>query len=134
MKYVLLYILVLIVFLGVDLLWLTVISKNLYKTEIGHLMAENPKLLPALIFYMVYVAGVIVISVLPGITEKQLLRTVLLSALLGFIAYGTYDLTNFATLKDWPAKIVFIDLAWGTVVTTLTGTAGFFIARLLKIA
>jgi uncharacterized membrane protein len=131
MKYGLLYILTFLVFLAIDAVWLLVISKNLYSKEIGHLMAEKALLLPALIFYLLFVVGVLVFAVVPGYEAQSLSKTLMLSALFGLMTYATYDLTNLATLKDWPIKVTIIDILWGTSLSTLTGLAGYYIAKLI---
>jgi len=133
MKYILLYIATLIVFFLIDLVWLGVISKSLYKNEIGHLMADQAKIIPALVFYLLYVIALLILAVIPGLKESTFIKTLLFSSLLGFISYGTYDLTNFATLKDWPVMIVFIDMAWGTFLTASVGSLSYVVGILLKI-
>jgi uncharacterized membrane protein len=132
MKYILLYVLTFIVFLAIDAVWLLLISKNLYSKEIGHLMADKALLLPALIFYLLFVVGILIFAVVPGYQAQSLSKTLMLSALFGLMTYATYDLTNLATLRDWPLKITIIDIIWGTTVSTLTGLAGYYIAQLIK--
>lgn len=133
MKYLYLYILTFIVFLVIDFIWLKFVASNLYSSKIGHLMATNAKLLPALIFYLVYVVGVVVLIILPGYEAKNIWKAILFGALFGMISYSTYDLTNLATLKDWPLSLSIIDIAWGTFVTAITSLSGYYIATLLKI-
>lgn len=132
MKYILLYLLTFLVFLAIDAVWLLFISKNLYSKEIGHLMADKALLLPALIFYLLFVVGIMVFAIMPGYEAKSLSKTLMLSALFGLMTYATYDLTNQATLKDWPLKITVIDIIWGTSLSTLTGLGGYYIAQLIK--
>jgi len=96
-------------------------------------MAENPKILPAVIFYLSFVVGVIIFAVLPGYTDSNLIKTLLLAALFGALSYGTYDLTNLATLKDWPVYITLIDIVWGAFLSTVTGIAGYYAATWLAI-
>jgi uncharacterized membrane protein len=132
MKYVYLYILVSLVFFTIDFLWLKFAATQ-YATKIGHLMAPKPKLLPALIFYLIFVIGIIVFAVLPGYETNNLLRTVILGALFGMLSYSTYDLTNLATLKNWPVSITIIDIIWGTSVSVITSIAGYFIATLISV-
>lgn len=131
MKYIYLYLLTLLAFLLVDILWLTVISKNLYSNGIGHLMAQSPKILPAVIFYLSFVVGVIIFAVLPGYRDSTLINTILLAALFGALTYGTYDLTNLATLKDWPVYITVIDIVWGSFLSVVTSISGYYIATWL---
>jgi uncharacterized membrane protein len=132
MKYILLYVLNFLVFLAIDAVWLLFIAKNLYAKEIGHLMAEKALLLPALIFYLLFVVGVLIFAVIPGYEAQSLSKTLMLSALFGLMTYATYDLTNLATLKDWPLKVTIIDIIWGTSLSTVTGLAGYYIAKLIN--
>lgn len=114
------------------MVWLGVIAKNLYQKQIGHLLSPTVNWPPAVIFYLVYIFGIVYFAVLPGI-EKDSLKTVLINAaLFGTIAYATYDLTNLATLKDWPTTIVYIDLLWGATLTSLVATASYYIALWVK--
>lgn len=133
MKYFYLYILTFLVFLAIDFIWLNFIAKNLYAQKIGHLLAEHPNLVPALIFYIIFVVGIIVFALVPGYESKSLLKVVLLGALFGCLTYSTYDLTNLATLKDWPLSVTIIDIIWGTGVSTVTAVASYYIAILLKV-
>lgn len=133
MKYIYLYLLTFIVYLGIDAIWLFVISKDFYPKEIGHLMAENPKILPAAIFYLLFVAIALVFVVIPGYEAQSISKILIYGALFGLITYGTYDLTNLTTLKDWPLKVTIIDMIWGMSVSTMTGLAGYYIANWLNI-
>ncbi len=122
------YLLTVPVFFAIDMVWLGVIAKNLYQKQIGHLLAPTVNWPAAIIFYLIYIYGIIFFAVLPGV-EKDSLRTVMVNAaLFGAMAYATYDLTNLATLKNWPTTIVFIDIIWGAVLTTLVATASYYIA------
>jgi len=105
----------------------------MYSQKIGHLLAENPNLIPALIFYLIFIIGVIVFAVLPGYTNESIAKTILLGALFGLLTYSTYDLTNLATLKNWPISVTIIDIIWGTGISTVTAVAGYYIASWLKI-
>lgn len=96
-------------------------------------MATKAKLLPALIFYIVYVVGIIILAVLPGYEATNICKTLIFGTLLGMISYSTYDLTNLSTLKNWPLSLSIIDIIWGTVVTTLASLSGYFIATLLNV-
>ena len=133
MRYLYLYIITFVVFLAIDFIWLNFIAKNIYATKIGHLLAENPKLFPALIFYLVFIVGVIIFAVLPGYEAQNIWKTVMLGALFGLLTYSTYDLTNLATLKNWPISVTIIDLIWGTSISTVTSVAGYYIAMALKL-
>jgi len=118
MNYVKMYVIAFIAFLVIDAIWLLFISKNLYQSEIGHLMAEKPKLIAAAIFYLIFLVGLVYFVINPGIVNKDLSKLLFSAALFGLITYATYDLTNLATLKDWPLKITVIDLMWGTTLST----------------
>ena len=116
--------------LAFDAVWLSTMAKRFYAPNLGTLMSETPKFLPAGIFYLIYVAGVTVFVVIPSINGNQsLLQTFIYGALFGFVAYATYDLTNQATLRDWPLIVTLVDLAWGTV---LTGTVSIIAVSLTK--
>ncbi len=106
-----------VVFLGIDAIWLGFIAKNLYSKTIGHLLSPKPNYIPALIFYVIYVVGVIIFAVNPALKTKSPTLALQYGALLGLIAYATYDLTNLATLKGWPVKVTIIDIIWGTFLT-----------------
>lgn len=133
MKYIILYILTFLSFLAVDMVWLLVIAKDFYAKQIGHLMAEKALLLPALIFYLLFVVGVLIFAVVPGYNAQSLSKTLMLSALFGLMTYATYDLTNLATLKDWPLKVTLIDIVWGMSISTVTGLAGYYIAKFVNL-
>jgi uncharacterized membrane protein len=107
-----------------DLLWLAVIAKPLYQQGIGHLMAERAHLPSAIVFYFMYVAGLMVFAVVPHEAVSGWRGTAVSGALLGFFAYATYDLTNLAVLKGWPLGLSLIDMTWGTFVTTAASVAG----------
>lgn len=119
--------------MAIDFIWLNFIAKDIYSTKIGHLLAESPKLFPALIFYLIFIIGVIIFAVLPGYEAQNVWKTVMLGALFGLLTYATYDLTNLATLKNWPVSVTIIDLIWGTSVSTVTSLAGYYIARMLGV-
>ncbi|MBU1120172.1 DUF2177 family protein [Patescibacteria group bacterium] len=133
MIYTYLYLLTFLVFFAIDFIWLRFIATNLYSKKIGHLMAPKPKLFPALIFYLIFVVGVIIFAVLPGYESQNIWKTIMLGALFGMLSYSTYDLTNLATLKKWPVSVTIIDIIWGTSVSAMTSVAGYFIATLLRV-
>jgi uncharacterized membrane protein len=133
MKYVYLYILTFIVFLAIDFVWLNWIAKNLYSEKIGHLLAENPNLIAAGVFYLLFVGASLVLAVLPGYEAQSLTKTIMLGAIFGMITYATYDLTNLATLKEWPLSVTIIDIVWGTSLSTATAVAGYYIANFLNV-
>jgi uncharacterized membrane protein len=116
-------------FLAADLLWLGVLMAPTYRAALGGLLLESPNWLPAVLFYAGYVVGIVVFGVLPGLQALDWRRTALLSGLFGLLAYAAYDLTNLATLRDWPLGLSVIDMAWGTLLTSAAGTVGHFATR-----
>ena len=114
----------LIVMVILDLVWLGVIAKSTYQQGIGHLMAEQPLIPVAVLFYVIYAVGLTLFTIRPFAAQPGLGQTLIAAALFGFFAYATYDLTNLATLKDWPVRIVLIDIAWGIFVSATSATAG----------
>lgn len=128
-QHLLAYGLTLVAFLGIDAVWLGLIAKNLYKDNLGHLMAPKPSLLPAAVFYLMYVAGIMILAVYPAVDKGSLGKAVVLGAIFGAIAYATYDLTNAATLKDWPLKITLLDILWGSVLTATIAGIGYQIVN-----
>ena len=116
--YLKLYLAALAAFLAVDLVWLGVVARKLYAQYLGYLLAPQTNLTAAALFYLLYLVGVIVFAVLPGLEAGSLKTALLRGALFGLICYATYDLTNLATIKDWPLTITIIDMIWGTVLTT----------------
>jgi len=125
--YLKLYGLTLLAFLIVDGLWLTLIAKNFYAKHLGYLMASPPNLLAALLFYLIFIAAILILVVVPT-KDLPLANTLFLAAVFGFASYATYDLTNLATIKDWPLIVTLVDLLWGTSISTLTA----LIARLIS--
>lgn len=118
------YIATALLILAMDGLWLGFLAKDFYQHSIGHLMAANPRWLPALLFYGLYPLGLLYFAILPQSADTGLAQAALRGALFGFFAYGTYDLSNLATLKDWPALLSVVDVVWGTVVSCLAAVVG----------
>jgi uncharacterized membrane protein len=118
------YAAVFLVMLSLDAIWLGFIAKPLYQQAIGHLMSEAPRIEIALLFYLIYALGLTVFGVWPQAQVAGLLSALGMGAAFGFFCYATYDLTNLATLKNWPLGISLIDLAWGTVVSGISAMAG----------
>ncbi len=113
-----------IVMVGLDLLWLGVIAKPIYQNGIGHLMADQPNGPVAVLFYALYGLGLVVFAVLPAGPAPGWAKTVGMAALFGFFAYATYDLTNLATLKQWPIGLSVMDMAWGTCISAAAAAGG----------
>jgi len=125
------YVASLLTFLAIDAVWLGMVAKNFYAAQLGSLMREDVLFLPAAIFYLFYAAGIVILAVRPGQTELSLLHVGLYGALVGFIAYGTYDVTNLATIKNWPPLMSVVDLLWGTALSSVVAMAGALAVRKL---
>ncbi|MBI9059974.1 MAG: DUF2177 family protein [Labilibaculum sp.] len=123
------YLLTFIVFLMVDLLWLGIIAKNLYQKHLGDLLSDKVNWTAAFIFYFIYVAGISIFAIYPAIQKGSAFNAILMGALFGLFTYATYDLTNLATLKDWPISIVFIDILWGIILSASVSLSGFYIVK-----
>ena len=120
--------------LALDAVWLTTMMKTFYSKHLGHIFADKPSLVPALIFYILYAIGLLYFVIVPLIASgSSLTRVFFTAALLGLVAYGTYDLTNQATVKDWPVIVTVVDLIWGAFLTGTTATITVWIIRLLNI-
>jgi len=128
-----LYAIALTVFLGIDMVWLTLIAKNFYAKQIGYLMAKNPNLLAALIFYLIFIAGLVFFVISPALDKKMWTSALFAGAFFGLVTYATYDLTNLATVRDWPLVITIVDLIWGMFVSAAVSVATYFIATKIGI-
>ncbi len=113
-----------VVMIVLDLIWLGVIAKPMYQQGIGHLLSERPNVAVAIAFYALYAAGVVWFGVSPQSGGSTWGTTLGMAALFGFFAYATYDLTNLATLRDWPWRLSLIDIAWGTFVSAAAAAGG----------
>jgi uncharacterized membrane protein len=129
--YLKLYALTVPVFFIIDLIWLGVVAKGFYQKNLKYILSPNVNWTAAIIFYLIYIAGILIFAVLPAVTKDSLRHAALWGALFGFFTYATYDLTNLALLKDWPLNIVVVDILWGVVLCTAVATIGFYIARWL---
>ena len=115
-------------FLALDMVWLGFIATGFYRDEMGPLLADPINVPAALAFYLLYVFGLVVFAVLPGVSEHSVLRAAGLGALLGLIAYGTYDLTGLAVIRGFSSKLALVDMAWGLTASALAASAGAFAA------
>ncbi len=126
------YGLTLIVFLIVDLVWLGIIAKNLYSKYLGEFMTDSINWTAAIIFYLIFVAGLLIFVIYPSVEKNSVTQVLVLGALFGIITYSTYDLTNLATLKGWPIQIVIIDIIWGSVLSTIVSLSGYYIVKFVS--
>lgn len=125
------YLLTLLPFVALDALWLGLVAPQLYRAQIGHLLAEQVNWPAAILFYALYIAGMVVFVSGPALRSGDLRQAFIRGALFGFITYATYDLTNLATLRDWPVLITIVDLAWGTSLGALTALGATWLGRKL---
>lgn len=126
------YLITLIVFFIIDLIWLGLIAKNIYSDNIGHLMSDKVNWLAAGLFYLLYILGLVYFAVNPALMGEGMLYALKVGMIFGFFTYMTYDLTNLATLKDWPLKIALIDIAWGTFLGGSVSTISYLLNKLIK--
>ncbi|MBG0509315.1 DUF2177 family protein [Agrobacterium sp. MOPV5] len=121
------YLFTLVAFLVIDFIWLSTMASRLYRPAIGDLLVENFRLAPAVVFYLIYAAGLTFLAVRPAFQTGEWTTALLYGAVVGFMAYATYDLTNQATLKSWSTTLTVADLLWGTFVSAAAATIGYLI-------
>jgi uncharacterized membrane protein len=128
----LVYAITLPIFFGIDLVWLSVVARNFYRQHLGHLLSAQVNWGAAILFYLLFIAGIVFFAVRPALEAGGATRALLNGALFGLCAYATYDLTNQATMKDWPLIVTVVDLAWGVVLTAAVACLSYQVsARLL---
>ena len=128
-----LYSVAVVIFLIIDLIWLGVVARSFYQTQIGHLMRPTVNWAAAAAFYLLFVLGIVVLSVMPAIERQSLTHAIILGGLLGLVTYAAYDLTNLATLEGFPLKVALVDLVWGTVLCATVSTMTFLISKRLTL-
>jgi len=126
-----LYLLTVPVFFLIDMIWLAFVARNFYKEQLHSLLSPQVNWTAALLFYFIYIAGILFFAVRPGLEAGSLARACLSGALFGFFTYATYDLTNLATLRDWPVLVSVVDIGWGTLLCTLVSGAAYLIGSRL---
>ncbi len=134
LKYLKLYLLTVPVFLAVDLVWLGVISKDFYRENLGYLLSPAVNWPAAIVFYLLFIVGILYFAVVPALARGSLWRAVLNGGLFGFFTYMTYELTNMATLPNWPLNVVLIDTAWGVTLCAVVSGASYLVGRRLQTA
>lgn len=123
-----LYFIALPVFLGIDMIWLGLVAKGFYAKQIGFLMKTNINWTAAIIFYLLFIVGLVIFVITPALEKNSWQQALLLGALFGLITYATYDLTNLATIKNWPLLVTVIDLIWGATLAASVSIVTYFIA------
>jgi len=119
------------IFFAIHLVWLVVVAKSFYRQHLGHLLAAEVRWGPAILFYLVFIAGLVFFAVRPALAAGSATRALGYGALFGLVTYATYDLTNHATLRDWPAIVTAVDLAWGSVLSASVAFLSYQASRRL---
>jgi uncharacterized membrane protein len=130
LHYIYLYLLTVPVFFAIDMVWLGVMAKSLYQNKLGYLLGPV-QWFPAIVFYLLYIAGILIFATIPALETASLSRALIYGALFGFFAYATYDLTNLATIKGWPLSITLIDILWGVFLTGSVATISYLLGKSL---
>lgn len=125
------YMITLVVFFAIDIIWLRLVAKKLYKKELGFIMSPKPNWIAAMVFYLIFIVGLVFFVVNPALEQSSWSYALLVGMFFGFITYATYDLTNLATLKDWPLKITIIDLIWGTSLGGIVSLVSYLAVSLI---
>lgn len=126
------YVIALVIFLAIDMVWLNVIAKSFYARHLGYLMTSRVNVVAAFVFYLLFVLGILVFVVNPALARESWQYALLIGMLFGLICYATYDLTNLATVRDWPVLITVVDLIWGTSVSGATSLLSYLVIRLFS--
>lgn len=129
--YIVAYVSTALVFFGLDYLWLSRLAIGFYRSQIGDLLRDKPNFAAAGLFYLFYIAGIVFFAVVPALNKGSIAPAIVSGALLGLLAYGTYDMTNLATLKNWSVPVTLVDMAWGAVLTATAAGFGYWITTWL---
>lgn len=125
------YALALVIFLAIDLVWLSIMGSALYRPALGNILLENFRSGPAIVFYLIFPIGIVLFAIHPALESGHYQLATIDGALLGFFAYATYDLTNFSTLRNWTLTITAVDIVWGSLVTSVAATLACVAVKLL---
>ena len=123
------YFVALIIFFAVDMLWLVFVARGFYAKHLDFIMADKVKWVAAILFYLLFIGGVVFFVISPAIEKQSLMYAIFAGMLFGFMTYATYDLTNLATLKDWPLIVTVVDMVWGTALGGIVSTITYLILR-----
>jgi uncharacterized membrane protein len=132
MYYLKLYAATFLGFLAIDIVWLAFVARSFYKRHLGFLLSDQPNWWAAAVFYLLFIVGLLVFAVVPGLQASSLRKALLLGAFFGLVTYATYDLTNQATVKNWPWIVTVVDMAWGTVLAASVTTISYLVGRWLR--
>jgi len=130
--YIKLYVLTVPVFFAIDIVWLGFLAKDFYQRNLGFLFRSSVNWTAAVVFYLLYIVGILLFAVVPALERDDWTRAVLWGSLFGFFTYATYDLTNLATVKDWPLTVVIVDIIWGIFLCGLVSVISFHVGRWLS--
>ncbi len=130
LQFAYLYLLTIPVFFLIDMLWLGVLAKGFYQDKLGGFIGPV-NWTAAIIFYLIFIVGILIFAVAPALESQSLAKAVVLGALFGFFTYATYDLTNLATLKEWPVIVVVVDIIWGAVLSGSVAAISYLIGKSL---
>ena len=128
-----LYAIAFAVFFAMDMVWLGLVAKNFYRNQIGFLMKDEINWIAAIFLYLLFIVGLVLFVITPAMEKNSWMHALLFGALFGLITYATYDLSNLATLKDWPLLVTIVDLAWGATLAASVSTLSYFIARKINL-
>ncbi|MBD3280783.1 DUF2177 family protein [Candidatus Dojkabacteria bacterium] len=128
-----LYLVAFPVFFVIDMIWLGLVANRFYKDQIGFLMKTNVNWIAAIVFYLIFIFGIVVFALEPAVKEEEWTKALFLGALFGLVCYATYDLTNLATIKNWPVLVTIVDLIWGMTLSAGVATISYFIVKQLGI-
>jgi uncharacterized membrane protein len=120
-----------VVFFSLDMIWIGFVASGFYRSHIGRLLRPDVNWPGAIIFYLIFIAGVEYFAILPSVTKGSAFQAAIAGALFGFVSYATYDLTNYATMKDFPLIVALVDMAWGAFLSCMVTVAGYFLATRL---
>ena len=132
MYYLKLYLCTLVAFFAIDMVWLVLVARGFYKEHLGFLLRPDPNWTAAIVFYLLFVGGLLVFVVVPSLQAGSAKKVLILGALFGLITYATYDLTNLATVKDWPLIVTAVDMLWGGMLATAVSYLGFLAGKWLS--
>ena len=130
-RFLLVYAITLPIFFGIDFVWLGLVANTFYPRLLGHLLGGEVHWIPAVLFYLLFIAGIIFFAVRPAVEAGGARRAMVNGAFLGLVSYATYDLTNQATMRDWPVIVTVVDLMWGTVLTRAVAGVSYLVSRRL---
>lgn len=121
----------LVAFFAIDMVWLGFLARDFYQKHLGYLLRPDPNWIAAIIFYLMFVGGIVIFVIQPGLQAGSWKKVLLLGALFGLLTYATYDLTNLATVKDWPWIVTCVDMCWGTILASSVGVIGYLVGQSL---